>query len=149
MRRKFKFDLSRLSIISQVLEENVGNEFAIPKFSSVLSDNLSTQFVSGDFGSRLHKDAIHLHNDPSCSKDYGFKEEISTNNCVSEVFHLNYQKYILEHLGAFVSVEKPLNSPFSLSQAWFGNGSIVGFHIKISFSEMKVSFLRFLSYFGY
>ncbi|PON54074.1 Vacuolar protein sorting-associated protein [Parasponia andersonii] len=139
MERKLLFDLKRLSILSQVVRQSSGDEFQIPHFYSDNSNSLSTRFESVDFSSELqHRDVVHPLNDPSCSRDSDSPEELSAKNCVPVVSNLSSQKYILKHLGAFFSVQKPVNGPLCLHQSWVGGGSISGFDIILSLSEIKM-----------
>lgn len=136
MTKKFLFDLKRLSILSQVLQQSSGKEFKIPHFYSVTLNNISSRFESVDSTSELqHRDMVHPLNDPSCSRDYESEEELSTKNHVPEAFNISYQKHILKHLGAFLLVQKHVND-----QAWVGSGSISGSDIIISVSAMEVSY---------
>ena len=133
------FELPRLSILSQVLKKGNKNEIRIPHFSSVTSDNMSTHLLSGDPASLQHRDVIIPISDPSCSRDSDSLNGLSAETCAPEVSNFCYQKYILEHLSAFISAQKPLNGPLCLNQAWVGSGSISGFDITISLSVLEVS----------
>lgn len=139
-RRKYVFDLSRFSICSQVLQESTDNEFQIPHFSSITSTGLSTTHVLSEDPSPgpLHRNVICPLDNPSCSKAK-LQEEFYAKNCGPEVSNLSHWKYILKHLAAFISVERPMNGPLSKYHAWAGNGSFSGFDITLSLSEMKVS----------
>lgn len=140
MARKLMFDLKRLSIFSQFLRQGSGNEFQIPHFYSDTSNNMSTSLESGECASEhQHRDVIHPLSDPSCSRD-SESPEISAKDYIPEVSNLSSQKYILKHLDAFFSVQKPVNGPLCLHQSWAGSGSISGFDMMISLSEMEVSF---------
>ena len=144
MRRKYVFNLSRLSICSQ-LQESVGNRFQIPQSSSVTSNDLSTPVISGDAApGLLYGNVIHPLDDPSCSKDSETREKFNSKNCVPEISNLSHQKYILKRLGASVSVEGPLKASLSNNHAWVGSGCFYGFDITLSISEMKVSNVIFL-----
>lgn len=135
--RKFIFDLKRLSILSRVLQQSSGKEFQIPHFYSVTLNSMSGHFESGHSISELqHRDMIHPLNDPSCSRDSESQEGLSAMNRVPEIFNTSHQKHILKHLGAVLSVQKHVNG-----QAWVGHGSVSGFDIIISLSEMEVSSL--------
>lgn len=140
MRRKYVFNLSRISISSQVLHESVDNGLQIPQFSSITSNAFSTHIISGDPARELlHGNLMHPHDDPNCSRDSESQEEFYAKNCVPEISNLSHQKYILKHLHASVSVEEPWKDHLSNNHAWVGSGSISGFDITLSISEMKVS----------
>lgn len=154
MRRKFIFKLSRMSILSQVLQESLENQIQISQFSSVTSNVFPSHGASGASTGSQHMDGIHPVNDSS-SRDPRSQEELSEHSSLHEVFHLSHQKYILkgqelassncesrqEGGTAFISVEKPLN------EVWVGSGTISCFDITLSLSQIQVSkpiFLLFL-----
>lgn len=140
MRRKFTFDLSRLSIFSQVFHDIVENEIHIPHFSSVTSNDTTSCSVSGDPAAGFqHRNEIHLVNEASCSRDPVPQKEFSVKNCASEGIRLSHQNCILKRVGAFMTVEKPEDGPLHLNQVWLGNGSVLGFDMTISLSEIQVS----------
>jgi hypothetical protein len=140
MRRKFTFDLSRLSIFSQVFNDIVENEIQIPHFSSVTSNDMVSCSVSGDPAEGFqHRNEIHLVNEASCSRDPVPQKEFSVENCASEGMHLSDHNCILEQLGASMAVEKPEDGPLHLNQVWVGSGSVSGFDMTISLSEIQVS----------
>lgn len=109
MRRKLKFDLSRLSILSRVFLEIVEKEIQISHFSV---------------------------NDACSSRDPGSEDEYSVPNSLPEAFRLSH---IVKHAGALMSVEMPLSDPLFLNEVWVGSGSISGFDITISLSQIQVS----------
>lgn len=132
LQKKFKFELSRLSILSQFLQEGVENEIHIPHFSSVTSNELSSGSVVGEGTvTAQYNDGNHSCDAASCSKDPIFENEFAMENCASQVFHLSHQNHILKHLGAFILIEKVENN-------WVGSGSISGFDMTISLSELQV-----------
>ena len=140
MRRKFTFDLSRLSIFSQVFHHSVENEIQIPHFSSVTSDDTISCSVSGDPAAGFqHRNGIHLVNEASCSRDPVSPKEFSVKNCASEGMHLSHKNHILERLVAFMAMEKPEDDPLHLNQVWLGSGSVSNFDMTISLSEIQVS----------
>ncbi|XP_030975279.1 uncharacterized protein LOC115995020 isoform X1 [Quercus lobata] len=131
MRRKLIFDLSRFSIISRVFQESVENKIQIPRFSSVTSINMSCSASGAPAKGLQHRNVIHLDNEASCSRD-------TIENCASEEFCLSHQNCILKQLGASVAVEKPENVPLHQNQAWLGRGSVSGFDVTISLSEIQM-----------
>lgn len=118
MLRKFRFDLSRMSIISRVTQECVENESQIPRFSSFMSNEPSSHSVPGD---------------PAVT----FQDMDGS--------HISHQNDILNHLVVLISAEKPEDDSLHLKQVWFGSGSVSGFDITISLSQIEVSDVKFLS----
>lgn len=132
LERKFLIDFSRLSILSQFLQENMENESQIPHFSSVISNELSSGSVAGEGTVTLqYNDQNGSFDGASCSENRVSLNEFSMDNCTSEIFHLSHQNYMLKHLSAFVSAEK-------LENNWVGSASISGFDMTISLSELQV-----------
>ncbi|KAK9285530.1 hypothetical protein L1049_024725 [Liquidambar formosana] len=154
MRRFFLFDLSRLSILSQILHESEENEVQIPHFSSVKSNDLSSDFVSGDSTvAFLHRDANwSVFDDASCSSGPISQKEAFGNNCVSQLSRLSHQSYILKQLRAIISAEKSVpgseNSPLFLNHVWVGSGSVSGFDMTISLSEILMVLSMDVSFSG-
>ncbi|WCJ31023.1 hypothetical protein M5689_012541 [Euphorbia peplus] len=108
--KKFMFELSRMSICSKVLQERAHDEIQIPHFSSTISNGLTSPSSARD---------------PTASFD------------VIDGSHLHHRNYILSHLAASVSAEKQMND-LSSSQLWIGDGSISGFHVTVSVSEIQM-----------
>lgn len=106
--RKFIFNVSHMSIFSQVLGEYVENENQIRHFSCVASNELSSHSVRGNQDVAL------------------------------QLMDGSHQNKILNHLFASISAEKPENGPM-LNQVWVGSGSVSGFDLTISLSEIQVS----------
>ncbi|KAL7193185.1 hypothetical protein ACSBR2_024904 [Camellia fascicularis] len=141
MNKRFSFDLSRLSILSQILHEIEGqqtNKIQIPHFSS------SSHSVHGDPTVAFqHTDGIHsVLDDASCSSPRATRKESPVDNSVSGVLHLSRQNYILKQLSASIAVEKPVLGegvrPQLLNQIWLGSGSITGFDMTISLPEIQM-----------
>ncbi|KAL5752815.1 hypothetical protein ACOSQ2_023322 [Xanthoceras sorbifolium] len=132
MRKKFAIDFFRLSFLSQVLQESVENETEIPHFSSVTSNEPSSCSAAeeGSVTVRYH-DSNGQFDGATCSRNLVSENDFAVDNCASDVFRLSHQNYILKHLGAFVSVEK-------LEKNWVGSGSISGFDMTISLSELQM-----------
>ncbi|XP_030499771.2 uncharacterized protein LOC115715105 isoform X2 [Cannabis sativa] len=138
MERKFMFDL-KSSILSQVLRQSGENEFHKPKIYSETFNRTSTHFEYGDSASELQRrDLMHQLNDPSCSRNSDSPEELSAENFVPKDSNSSSQKYILKQLGAFFSVQKPVNGAICSHQSWVGRGSISDFNIIISLSEIEM-----------
>ncbi|XP_042974875.1 uncharacterized protein LOC122306512 isoform X1 [Carya illinoinensis] len=141
MRRKFKFDLSRLSILSQVLHDSLEKQMQIPHFSSgTLSGDSAIGFQ--------HKNEIHSVNEASCSSDPVPQNEVLVKNCESKVFHSSHQNQILKQLCASMAVEKQDNVPLHLNQVWVGSGLVSGFDLTISLSEIQMILSTFSSFSG-
>ncbi|XP_020537290.1 uncharacterized protein LOC105639629 isoform X2 [Jatropha curcas] len=109
VQRRFTFELSRMSIFSQVLQESAKNENQFPHFSSAMSNESSSHFTARDPAVGFH------HMDGS---------------------HANPRNYILNKLVASISAAKPKNGPLPLDHVWIGNGSVSGFDMTISLSEI-------------
>lgn len=126
-------DFSRLSIVSQVLE-SVKNECHVPHFSSVPSNEASHHYVDGeDTVAVQYNDGDTPFDGASTSKGPISRDKISSNNFASNILCLRHRNFILEHLRAFVSVEKVEN-------IWAGGGSISGCEMTISLSELQVRY---------
>ncbi|KAJ7952893.1 Vacuolar protein sorting-associated protein [Quillaja saponaria] len=144
--RKFLFDLSHLSILSQVLRGSVEDESETPHFSSVTSNVLSPHFVSGLPASGFQgSDEINSVNDASCSRD---PLPFSLYSSVPKVFKLSHQNHILKHLSASMSVERPEYGPLHLRLVWFGTGSVSSFDITVTLSEVEMMLSMATSFSG-
>lgn len=145
MRRKFTLDLSSFSILSQIVFGSAKNEIQIPHFASGISNDLLPHFLSGDHTIAFqHRDAIHpLPDGASCSHDPVSRKEALMDNPVSEGFLLSCQRHILKRLQAFILVRESMSENESghphLNPIWVGNGSVSGFDITISLTEIQVS----------
>ncbi|KAK7346481.1 hypothetical protein VNO80_21001 [Phaseolus coccineus] len=123
---KLTIDLSRLSILSQTIQRRVEDESAIPHFSSVTSKDLSSQHASGDPLSGFHNFCqLNSISDGSSSKNS------------LPVQLISHENQILKNSRAFLSLERPDNGNMHLSQCWFGIGSLLGFDITLSISEIQ------------
>ncbi|RVW57283.1 hypothetical protein CK203_111286 [Vitis vinifera] len=144
MRKKFMLDLSSLSILSQILCGSVKNEIQIPHFASGISNDLLSHSLPGDPTIAFQrKDGTHpVPDGASSSSDPVSKKEALMHNSVSEGFQLSCQRYILKRLRAFILVQKSMpeteNVPLRLYPVWVGNGSVSGFDMIISLSEIQM-----------
>uniref|UniRef100_F6I7D8 Vacuolar protein sorting-associated protein 13 VPS13 adaptor binding domain-containing protein n=1 Tax=Vitis vinifera TaxID=29760 RepID=F6I7D8_VITVI len=144
MRKKFMLDLSSLSILSQILCGSVKNEIQIPHFASGISNDLLSHSLPGDPTIAFQrKDGTHpVPDGASSSSDPVSKKEALMHNSVSEGFQLSCQRYILKRLRAFILVQKSMpeteNVPLHLYPVWVGNGSVSGFDMIISLSEIQM-----------
>ncbi|KAK6258440.1 hypothetical protein SCA6_012914 [Theobroma cacao] len=128
MRRKFMFKLSRLSIFSQVIQQSAEDEIQILHFSSAQSNELSSHPISRESALAFQ------HEDGSCLVDDG----CSRGPVSPGAFCLRHQDYILNHLTASLLVEKAEVSPLDPKQVWVGSGSVSGFDMTISLSELQM-----------
>ncbi|GMI65987.1 hypothetical protein like AT3G50380 [Hibiscus trionum] len=126
MQRKFMFKLSRLSIFSQVIQRSGEDEIQILHSSSTQS-NLSSQIVSGESSVAFqHENGCLPHGD-----------SYSRASVSEGVICLRHQDYILKHLTASLSVEKTEVIPLDPELVWVGSGSVPGFDMKITLSELE------------
>lgn len=120
LQRKIMFKLSRLSILSQVIQQRPEDEIEILHFSSAQSNEFS-----GESAVAFQHEDGSFPVDESCSRAP-----------ISEgVFSLHHQDYILKHLTSSLSVEKAEVGPLD---PWVGSGSVSGFDVTISLSELQV-----------
>ncbi|XP_059638646.1 uncharacterized protein LOC132280907 isoform X2 [Cornus florida] len=147
MNRKFSFGLSRLSILSQILQKSVEqrtSETQSPHFSSASSSDLSPHIVRGDPTVEYqHTDGIHpVLDHASCSSPPVSQDESFGDNSIPQFLHFSHKNYILKQLGAFISVQIPVSgdeiSPLRLNHDWVGSGSITGFDVTISLPEIQM-----------
>ncbi|QCE05628.1 Vacuolar protein sorting-associated protein 13 [Vigna unguiculata] len=109
-----------------VVERRVEDEAAIPHFSSVTSKDLSPQHASGNPLSGFQNFAqLNSISDASSSK----------NTLPIQV--ISHQNHISKNLRAFLTLERPDNGVMLLSRCWFGTGSLFGFDITLSISEIQ------------
>lgn len=141
MRKKFTFDLPRLSVFSLVLRDSIKNQIQIPHFSSVSLENTSSCPMPGDSAEGFQLgNGLHPVNEASSSKDPGPQKEFSLKSCASDGYHLSHHNCILKQLGAFMAMEKPENSHLLSYQVWIGSGSVSGFDVTISLAEIQVRY---------
>lgn len=129
---KFFFELSRLSIFSHVLQASTEDEIQILHFSSNTSSEFSSGLASGESSVAFQHRNGSSPIDESHTRGPDSPDEVTAN------FQISYQDHILKHLVASVSAEKPLNSPLQLNDVWVGSGSVSGFDMAISLSELQV-----------
>ncbi|XP_029127816.1 uncharacterized protein LOC109800070 isoform X2 [Cajanus cajan] len=123
--RKLTIDLSCLSILSQIIQGRAEDQTEIPHFSSVMSKDLSSQPASEDPLSGFQNfGELNSISDASSSK----------NSFPDQLIH---QNQILKNLKAFISLERPDNGTMHLSRCWFGFGSLSGFDMTLSVSEIQ------------
>ncbi|MED6185146.1 hypothetical protein PIB30_054181 [Stylosanthes scabra] len=117
--KKLKAELSHLSILSQIIHENVEHETPIPHFSSVTLKDFPSQFAFSEF-----------QNSVEC---YAVSEASSSRGPVP--FHLSHQNKILKDLRASMLLEGPADG--SLHLCLSGIGSVSGFDMTLSISEIQ------------
>lgn len=137
-RKKLTFDLSHLSILSQVLHTSEDDETEIPHFASVTPKLMSSHYASGDsLSGSQNLDELNS-GVASSSRDSGPLKMFYKYRSASELLNSSHQKSILKDLRAFMSLERPENGSLHLSRGWFGNCSLPGFDITLSLSEIQV-----------
>ncbi|KAG4175488.1 hypothetical protein ERO13_A11G188400v2 [Gossypium hirsutum] len=126
MQQKFMLKLSRLSVFSQDIRQIGEDEIQVLNFSSAQS-NLPSQRLSGESAVAFQRDGSFRIDDsyPRASVSEG-------------AFCLRHQGYILKHLTASLSVEKGKVIPLDPIQVWVGSGSVSGFDMKFSLSELEM-----------
>ncbi|MED6114835.1 hypothetical protein PIB30_084302 [Stylosanthes scabra] len=117
--KKLKAELSHLSILSQIIHENVEHETPIPHFSSVTLKDFPSQFAFSGFQNSVECHAI--------------SEASSSRGPVP--FHLSHKNKILKDLRASMLLEGPADG--SLHLCLSGIGSVSGFDMTLSISEIQ------------
>ncbi|CAN1225139.1 hypothetical protein LINGRAPRIM_LOCUS954 [Linum grandiflorum] len=107
--RELVFQVSRMSIFSQVMGEQLKTGNQTPHFSSVESNGPSPAYRG-----------------PAVTS-----EPMSGS-------HISHGSDILKHLVVSVTAEKPTNGTGNLAEVWAGQGSISGFDMTISLSEIEM-----------
>lgn len=128
MKKKLSFRLAKLSIISRVLKESTKHESSkvpIPLMSFSSSDSF---VVKEALGKKDESEIESGDNDASTST--------SDSNEGSE-------NYILKQLSCFIEAEVPVGTvdpsdTLKKSQPWVGSGSVSGFDVAISLSEIQM-----------
>lgn len=134
-RKELVFDFSRLSVLSQVHNQNVDGENHVPHFPS-----LSRQMSSGNPTMRYGgEDGIASVENATLSEDFPSSSHSVAHISSMRVFHSRDKKFILKHFGALIHVEKAYCGPGDLNYPLVGRGSISGFDMNISLSEIEVS----------
>ncbi|GLT39068.1 hypothetical protein SLA2020_132760 [Shorea laevis] len=141
MGKKFFFELSRLSIFSHVLQASTEDEIQILHFSSTTSSEFLSGLASGE------SSAAFQHRNGSSPIDESHTRGPDSPDEVTANFQISYQDHILKHLVASVSAEKPFSSPLQPNDVWVGSGSVSGFDMAISLSELQM-FLSMVSAFS-
>lgn len=134
-RKELVFDFSRLSVLSQVHNQNIDGENHVPHFPS-----LSRQMSSGNPTMRYGgEDGIASVEIDTLSEDFPSSSHSVAHISSVRVVRSRDKKFILKHFGALIRVEKAYCGPGELDYALVGHGSISGLDMNISLSEIQVS----------
>ncbi|XP_031387722.1 uncharacterized protein LOC116200899 isoform X2 [Punica granatum] len=132
-RRKFLFELLRISVASQVSHANDSDEMYVPHFSSTKSRRSppvsSSENLIAAHGQLERAGVIDCE---SSSRD------ASEDSSAILVVRISHKRFILKHCRAFIHVDTIDNGPASLIGASVGGGSISGVDLTISLSEIEM-----------
>ncbi|KAL0332240.1 UNVERIFIED_CONTAM: Vacuolar protein sorting-associated protein 13a [Sesamum calycinum] len=147
--RKISFSISKFSMLSKIMYRDLGHKakFMRSPFSILPDDSLSN-FMSKDTSPSLH----HTHSVDSnlagasgtstLVSQGGSQVGTSMSNPEHKIFYISPQRYIQKDLRCFVAVEGPvtreLTNPACSNNIWIGSGSISGFDMTISLSDIKM-----------
>ncbi|KAL0343600.1 UNVERIFIED_CONTAM: hypothetical protein Sangu_1247400 [Sesamum angustifolium] len=129
--RKISFSISKFSMLSKIMYRDLGHKakFMRSPFSILPDDSLSN-FMSKDTSPSLH----HTHSVDS--------NLAGASNPEHKIFYISPQRYIQKDLRCSVAVEGPLTreltNPACSNNIWIGSGSISGFDMTISLSDIKM-----------
>ncbi|XP_023730135.1 uncharacterized protein LOC111877860 isoform X2 [Lactuca sativa] len=133
MKKKLSFRLSQLSILSRVLQDSIKHQNSrvqIPLRSSSTDPSVIQAAL-------VPTDDIHSVANDASSSTSDSRIELS-----SEDSHQDSENYILRQLTCFIAAEEPVSrdSPDTSksTQPWVGSGSISGFDVTISLSEIQM-----------
>ncbi|KAK4416260.1 hypothetical protein Salat_2451500 [Sesamum alatum] len=148
--RKISFSISKFSMLSRIMYRDLGHKakFIRSPFSFILPDDSLSNFMSKDSSPSLR----HTHSvdsnlagasgTSSLVSQSGSQVGTSTSNPEHKIFYISPQRYIQKDLRCFVAVEGPvtreLTNPACSNNIWVGSGSISGFDMTISLSEIKM-----------
>ncbi|CAM8903861.1 unnamed protein product [Rhodiola kirilowii] len=133
-RRAAVFNLSRVSIFSQILQLSPDAEVPISRLSSATASDPLAVFSLGDSTqeSQATEQTRPTIDGASCS---------SNPTSLHKDFCLIFRSCILNNFGAVISIEKPLvmgNDSQCSSQVWAGSGTISGCDLTITITEIKM-----------
>ncbi|KAL0450266.1 UNVERIFIED_CONTAM: hypothetical protein Slati_1583000 [Sesamum latifolium] len=147
--RKISFSISKFSMLSKIKYRDLGHKakFMRSPFSILPDDSLSN-FMSKDSSPSLH----HTHSVDSnlagasgtstLVSQRGSQVSTSMSNPEHKIFYISPQRYIQKDLRCFVAVEglvtRELTNPACSNNIWIGSGSISGFDMTISLSDIKM-----------
>lgn len=143
-RRKFLFDLSHLTVVSQHLHRNYLDQTArdvpVPHFHSYSADAVSSQTGArhSTLPSLIAESKLPVQDD---------SPPVPTNGVLEDVYsksHVVHQRNdILKHMTASLTVKKAVEGcevgSLWLKNDWVGSGCISGFDLTIMVSEIQVS----------
>lgn len=145
--KRFSFDLSRFSVLSQTFHEVVeqqSGEIQIPHFLTSLSSGISSHSVPEHPAVALqstHKPSLVL-DDLSCSNPLASPNKSVVYSSMPKLLHLSRQNYILKQLRVSVTVQRSVleegDRSLRLDRGWFGSGAISGLDMTISLQELQV-----------
>ncbi|XXG49284.1 hypothetical protein AAC387_Pa02g3508 [Persea americana] len=144
-RRKFLFDLSRLTVVSQHLQRNYLDQTArdapVPHFHSYSADAVSSQTGArhSTLPSLIAESKLPVQGDSPPVPTNGVLEDDYSKS------HVVHQRNdILKHMTASLTVEKAVEGcevgPLWLKNEWVGSGCISGFDLTIMVSEIQMFF---------
>ncbi|XP_073288877.1 uncharacterized protein [Primulina huaijiensis] len=151
MARKFSMGIPKFSMISRFMHGGMEHKAKVTQsslFSPIVSEDSSSNFNGKDSSSLLgNKEAILSgHADASGSSlpssEKGFHIDSSMSSLRHKNLHFN-QNSMVKDLKCFLAVEEPVtrdqtNDAFFKDDIWVGNGSISGFDMTITLSEIKM-----------
>ncbi|XP_010680975.2 uncharacterized protein LOC104896009 isoform X2 [Beta vulgaris subsp. vulgaris] len=148
-KKKFFFNLSRLDILSLILDEGKlepERSIQMPHFSSVGSSQNSLWLNhENSTGSVPHVEKTSvLSKDASYSSPLESMKSSFTDSSASPVVQSSESagNYILEQLATSISAEKSIsgddNGPYCSTQGWVGNGTVSGLNLTISLSDIQM-----------
>lgn len=142
-RRRFFFDLSRLTVFSQHLRRSCLERTVnvpVPHFHSYSSNDVSSQTGArhSTLPSPISESKLPVLDDSApIPKDGLLENEFSESHVVS------HRSDILKHMTASIMVEKAVEGCevglLWLKNDWVGSGGVSGFDLTITVSEMQVS----------
>ncbi|KAK9108745.1 hypothetical protein Sjap_016805 [Stephania japonica] len=149
LRRRVLFDLCHLAIISRChhynFEEQITVEEVIPHFSPVAVNVLSRQYTSVEstLKSKQKRSIASLSCGGHTSSSTAPQQESTTRNDVPIFSHSNCGKCILENGAASIQIEKDVSGKevgclWVKENCWVGHGSISGFDLTFSLSELQM-----------
>ncbi|XP_011099247.1 uncharacterized protein LOC105177708 isoform X2 [Sesamum indicum] len=147
--RKISFSISKFSMLSKIMYRDLGHKAKFMRSPlSILPDDSLSNFMSKDSLPSLH----HTHSVDSnlagasgtstLVSQRGSQVGTSMSNPEHRIFYISSQRYIQKDLRCFVAVERhvtrELTNPACSNSIWVGSGSISGFDMTISLSDIKM-----------
>lgn len=151
MARKFSMGIPRFSVVSRFMHGGMEHKAKVTQnslFSPIVSEDSSSNFNGEDSSSLLGNNEVILLGQADASgsslpsSEKGFHIDSSMNGLRSKNLHIS-QNSIVKDLKCFLAVEEPVtrdqtNDGFFKDHIWDGNGSISGFDMTITLSEIKM-----------